>query len=74
MTTPYLNRPLLPLAVALPLLLENIEAELADEKLEAVDEQRLCRRAKLIRSLLGLSGRRPASLPTGRSGRAWSES
>ena len=52
MTSPYLDRPLLPLAVALPRLLENIEAELANEKLEAGEKRRLGRRAKLIRSLL----------------------
>jgi hypothetical protein len=54
MTSPYLDQPLLPLGVALPRLLENIEAELANEKLEAGDVRRLCRRAELIRSLLGL--------------------
>jgi hypothetical protein len=29
MTSPYLHRPLIPLAVALPRMLEQIEAELA---------------------------------------------
>jgi len=52
MTSPYLDRPLLPLTVALPLLLESIEAVLANRKLEAGDEQRICRRAELIRWLL----------------------
>ena len=54
MTSPYLDRPLVPLAMALPPLLENIEAELANEKLEAGDERRLCQRAELIRWLLRL--------------------
>jgi hypothetical protein len=53
--SPYLNRPLLPLAVALPRLLENVEAELANEKLEAGEQRRLCRRADLIRWLLACS-------------------
>jgi hypothetical protein len=52
MTSPYLNRPLFPLAVALPRMLGDIEAELANEKLEARDVQRLYRRAELIRELL----------------------
>jgi hypothetical protein len=52
MTSPYLDRPLLPLAVALPRLLENIEAELANEKLELAEEQRLRWRAGLMRWLL----------------------
>jgi hypothetical protein len=33
MTSTYLDRPLIPLTVALPRLFENIEAELASEKL-----------------------------------------
>ena len=52
MTSPYLNRPLLPLAVVLPRMLDQIEAQLADEKLVAAEEERLCRRAELIRGLL----------------------
>jgi hypothetical protein len=52
MTSPYLNRPLLPLAVALPRMLDQIEAQLADEKLAAAEEDRLRRRAELIRGLL----------------------
>ena len=55
MTSPYLDRPLVPLAVALPQMLENIEAELANEKLEAGEERRLSRRAELIRWLLARS-------------------
>jgi hypothetical protein len=42
----------LPLAVALPRMLEKIEAELANEKPEAAKEQGLRRRAELIRGLL----------------------
>jgi hypothetical protein len=52
MTSPYLDRPLIPLTVALPLLLGRIEAELANKKLEAAKEQDLRRRAELIRGLL----------------------
>jgi hypothetical protein len=51
MTSPHLDRPLLPLAVVLPILLRNIEATLANEKLDAA-EKRLRRRGALIRSLL----------------------
>ena len=51
-TSPYLNRPLLPLAVALPQMLDRIEAQLADEKLGAAAEERLRQRAELIRWLL----------------------
>jgi hypothetical protein len=46
------NQPLVPLAVALPQLLAKIEAELANQKLNAADEERLCQRADLIRGLL----------------------
>jgi hypothetical protein len=52
MTSPYLNRPLLPLAVTLPRMLKQIEAELADKKLELAEGRRLRRRAELIRWLL----------------------
>ena len=52
MSSPYLDRPLLRLDVVLPRLLENIEAQLANERLEAGDVRRLCRRAELIRGLL----------------------
>jgi hypothetical protein len=55
MTSPYLEQPLVPLTVALPRLLENIEAELANGKLEAGEERRLCGRAELIRELLAPS-------------------
>ena len=52
MTSFYLARPQLPLAAALSQMLANIEAELAEERLEAGDERRLRRRAELIRWLL----------------------
>jgi hypothetical protein len=52
MTSPYLDRPLLPLAVALPRMLEQIEAELADGKVSAVEICRLGQRAELMRELL----------------------
>jgi hypothetical protein len=53
MTSSYLDRPLVPVTVALRRLLENIEAELANGKLEDAEQrQRLCRRARLIRWLL----------------------
>ena len=55
MTSPYLQQPLVPLAVALPQMLENIEAELANENLDAGEERRLSRRAELIRWLLARS-------------------
>jgi hypothetical protein len=55
MTSPYLDRPLLPLAVALPRMLEQIEAELTGRKLEATQDGRLRRRAELIRQLLAPS-------------------
>jgi hypothetical protein len=50
--SPYLDKPLVPLAVALPLLLENIEAELAGKSFDAAEKWRLRRRADLIRWLL----------------------
>jgi Mut7-C RNAse domain len=49
---PLPARPLLPLAVVLPRVLENIEAELAKERLNLAKEVPLRRRAELIRSLL----------------------
>jgi hypothetical protein len=52
MTSPYLERPFFPLGVALSQLLENIEVELANERLEAAELVRLCHRANLIRWLL----------------------
>jgi len=52
MTSSYLTRRKTPLAAALSRMLENIETELAEEKLEAADERRLHWRAELIRRLL----------------------
>jgi hypothetical protein len=51
MTSPYLDRPLVALTIALPRLLAKIEAELADEKLAAAEEDRFRKRAELIRGL-----------------------
>ena len=50
--SPYLDRPLIPLAVALPRMLDKIEAELADENPRAAEKWRLCQRAELVRGLL----------------------
>jgi hypothetical protein len=50
--SPYLSLPLLPLTAVLPRLLKNIEAELADKKLEGEEERRLQERAELVRWLL----------------------
>jgi hypothetical protein len=52
MTSPYLEQPLLPLAVALPRLLAKVETELANEKLGAAEVERLRQRAELIHGLL----------------------
>ena len=52
MTSPYLDRPLFPLAVVLPRTLEKIENQLVDEATCASDNWRLRQRAELIRSLL----------------------
>ena len=54
MTSPYLDRPLLPLAVALPRMLEKTEAELANAG--SAEKLHLRQRAELIRSLLAPSG------------------
>ena len=54
MTSPYLDRPLLPLAVALPRMLQEIEAALATAG--PVETRRLRERAELIRELLAPSG------------------
>jgi hypothetical protein len=48
--SPYLDRPLLPLAIALPRMLQEIEAELATAG--PAETRRLQRRAALIRGLL----------------------
>jgi hypothetical protein len=52
MPSPYLEQPLIPFALAAPRLLAKIEAELANERLERAEEERLRRRAELIRVLL----------------------
>jgi hypothetical protein len=52
--SPYLDRPLLPLAVAVLRMLERIEAELATAG--PVETRRLRQRAELIRGLLAPSG------------------
>ena len=52
MTSSYLTRPKIPLTAALSQMLENIEAGLADDKLDAIEEKRLRWRAELIRGLL----------------------
>ena len=57
--SPYLDKPLRPLAVALPRMLAAIEAELP--KAEPGERSRLQKRAELIRGLLR-SG--PISLPS----------
>jgi hypothetical protein len=51
MTSPYLNQPTVPLAVALPRMLANIEAELP--KARPAEKWRLRERAELMRALLG---------------------
>ena len=48
--SPYLDRPLLPLAVALPRMLAEIEADLATAG--PAETRRLHQRAELIRELL----------------------
>ena len=55
MTSPYLDTPLVPLAVALPQLLENIVAGLANREREDAEKQRLRQRAELICRLLASS-------------------
>jgi hypothetical protein len=50
MASPYLDRPLLPLAVALPRMLTEIETALATAG--SVETRRLRQRADLIRELL----------------------
>jgi hypothetical protein len=52
MISSYLEQPFVPLAVALSQMLENIEADLADGKLDAVQTARLRWRSELIRWLL----------------------
>jgi hypothetical protein len=54
--SPYLDKPVRPLAVMLPRTLEKIESELADVKVNAVEKRRLRRRAELMRGLLSGKG------------------
>jgi hypothetical protein len=51
-TIAYLDKPLIPLAVALPRMLEKIETELADGTAGEAEKWRLRRRAELMRELL----------------------
>ena len=57
--SPYLDRPLLPLTVVLPRMLERIEADLATAG--PAKTRRLQQRAELIRQLLAPSG--PSTTP-----------
>jgi hypothetical protein len=50
--SPYLDHPLLPLNVALPRMLDGIETNIADVRVDAVEKERLQQRAELIRWLL----------------------
>jgi hypothetical protein len=52
---PFLDRPLVPLAVRLPRMLARVEAEIVGKKLGAAEERRLRRRAESIRRLLSPS-------------------
>jgi hypothetical protein len=54
MTSPYLDRPLLPLAVALPRMLEKIKAELTNAG--SAEKLHLRQREELIRGLFVPSG------------------
>ena len=54
MTSPYLDRPVLPLAVALPRIMEKIEAELVTA--QPAEKWRLRQRAELVRGLVAPSG------------------
>jgi hypothetical protein len=62
--SPYLDRPLIPLAIALPRMLEKIEADLATAG--PAETRRLRQRAELIRDLLAPAGRSP--IPSSRAG------
>jgi len=50
--SPYLDNPFLPLNVALPQMLEDIEANLTDVQVDAIEKVRFRQRAELIRWLL----------------------
>jgi len=60
MTSPYLDRPLLPLALALPRMLQEIEAALATAGPD--EARRLHKRAQLILDLLTPQGQSPIPL------------
>jgi hypothetical protein len=62
MTSPYLDRPLLPLAVALPRMLQEIETALATAG--PAETRHLRQRADLIRELLTPSGAPHPPSPT----------
>jgi hypothetical protein len=75
MTSSYLDRPLLPLAVALPRMLEAIEAGLSTAQPD--QRKRLRRRADLIREVLSVtnslvaSKKLPPSLSRDEHGPTW---
>jgi hypothetical protein len=52
MISPYLERPIRPLAVALRQVLQQIEAEIAGNKAVASERLRIRRRTELVRWLL----------------------
>ena len=52
MNSPYLDQPLVPLAVALPQMVEQIQAESVGKKLAGADQRHLRQRVELIRWLL----------------------
>jgi hypothetical protein len=59
--SPYLDRPLFPLAIALPRMLEKIDAQL--RRAQPDEKRRLQRRAELIRRLLAPPSRRGIRRP-----------
>jgi hypothetical protein len=61
--SPYLDKPLRPLAVVLPRMLEQIETDLADVKVSAAEKQRLRQRADLMRGLLSGAAPSPGTAP-----------
>ena len=65
MTSPYLDRPLLPLAVALPRMLAQVEAAL--DAARPTEKLRLQRRAELIRGLLITPAQRSGEIGLGPS-------
>jgi hypothetical protein len=61
MTSPYLEQPFVPLSVALSQMLDKIEAMLANEKLEAAEEERLRGRQRSQRGPVVFGERNRAS-------------